>query len=178
MQELRSNTVLGMYPTRACVEIAVEAFRDAGFKNAEISIVLPEKMTYHDFSAGKAISAAETLPCDVDMSAVAGPNAWAPEGRFLATGLVAQRLGDPTQGGPSELAAALIHMGIPEYETEDYADKVLKGKALLSIHCDSPERALAARRLHGDIGGMDVFVARSAERTLGNNRWMACSAGK
>jgi hypothetical protein len=139
MKEQRRKAVLGMYPTRACVEIAVEAFCDAGFRAADISIVLPEKMTCDDFSAERATASTEVLPCD---------------------------------------AAALIHLGIPEYETEDYAGKVLDGNALLSVHCDSPEKTLAARRLHGDLGGMDVFIAHGAERALDKTRSIAYSAGK
>lgn len=139
MKEQRLKAVLGMYPTRACVEIAVEAFRDAGFRTADISIVLPEKMTSDDFCTERAPASAEALPCDL---------------------------------------ATLIRLGIPEYETEDYAGKVLEGNALLSVHCDSAEKTLAARRLHGDLGGMDVFIGHCADRVLNQTRSMAHSAGK
>jgi hypothetical protein len=184
MKEQKRKAVLGMYPTRACVEIAVEAFCDAGFRTADISIVLPEKMTYDDFSAERVTALAEALPCDVEVAApqeqsnapaMTGLSIGA-RGSFVAAGPVGQNVDDPT--GPAELAAALIDLGIPEYETEDYAGKVLEGNALLSVHCDSPEKALAARRLHGDLGGMDVFIAHCADRALNEARSMAHSAGK
>lgn len=187
MQQRRFKTVLGMYPTRSGVEIAVEAFCDAGFRIADISLVLPETMTYDDLCAESATASAEILPCDVEVSppaeALGSPDT--PEtpdrasgGSFVAAGPVVQSLGDPAQAAPSELAAALVDLGIPEYETEGYAYNILRGKALLSVECDSPEKTLAARRLHGDLGGMDVFIAHSAEQRLGNRHSMACSAGK
>jgi hypothetical protein len=126
MQERRRKAVLGMYPTRSGVEIAVEAFRDAGFENGDISLVLPEEMMRDDFSS--------------------------------------QELDDLADAALLELAATLIGLGVPQHETRHYAGKVLRGTALLSIQCDSAERAFDAQKLHGDLGGMDVFVAQGAER--------------
>lgn len=187
MQQRRFKTVLGMYPTRSGVEIAVEAFHDAGFRTADISLVLPKTMTYDDLCAEQAAASGEALQCGVEVLAPDGPlpaadaldNAPRSAGRSCtAAGPVARNLEGSSQAASPELAATLIDLGIPAYETEGYAGKVRGGKALLSIYCDSPEQTLAARRLHGDLGGMDVFVAHSADQGIGKGRSMACSAGR
>jgi hypothetical protein len=184
------KAVLGMYPTRAGVEFAVEAFREAGFRNANISLVLPEKMPADDHSAERPRTTAEIMTCDnVEVAVLDGPlaslrevsPATVPgEGTFLIAGPIAQSLGGVTEEcPPAELATALMHLGIPECETGGYTDRVLRGKALLSVQCDSAEEAAAARRLHGDLGGMDVFAALHSEHALTKlRRAMACSAAK
>jgi hypothetical protein len=174
----KTKSVLGIYPTRAGVEIAVEAFRDAGFRNADISLVLPEKMSTEDAVTQRATKTTEAAGSDdAEVAALSGPLGWLDEigpatisggSTFLVAGPIAQTLDDvAAECAPMELAAALIGIGVPECETEEYADKVLEGRALLSIRCDHAEEVVAARKLHGDVGGTDVFATGNTERDLG-----------
>jgi hypothetical protein len=49
-----SNTaVYGLYKDQSGVEEAVEALKDAGFRNTDISVLLPENVGSKDFSHEK-----------------------------------------------------------------------------------------------------------------------------
>jgi hypothetical protein len=185
--DLRTKVVLGMYTTRDGVQFAVEAFRDAGFKNSDISVVLPENMPVEEL--GLPTRKESVRSCDdVEIAAGSAANTIdaargaavldGPEETFLIVGPAARALdGAARECAPEELEAALVTMGIPERDTGGYANKVLRGRALLSVHCDNAEMAAAARGLHGDLGGMDVFTARQAEPMIGKlYRTMAFSS--
>src|SRR5579871_254035 len=188
MQE-RIKAVLGMYTTRDGVQLAVEAFRDAGFENCDISVVLPENMPVEEL--GRASRKSGSASCD-DVEIAGGsaakkvdsPRAAAvlerQEDTLLIVGPLAQRLdGNARECAPEDLEATLLLLGIPERDTGGYADKVLRGRALLSIHCADADKAMAARRLHGDLGGMDVFTARHADPMIKKlYRSMAFSSGR
>jgi hypothetical protein len=162
------NTVLGIYPTRDGVENAVEAFRDAGFRSVDISLVLSEKMSTEDLFPRRASKSVEKVNLDrPDLPSINGPLGWLQEvgpaairgeGSYLVAGPIAQTLESVAPDHATEqLAAALGNLGIPQNETYDYADKVMHGGALLSVDCASTEDAVTARHLHADLGGTDVF---------------------
>ena len=177
MQEQTLKAVIGMYPTRIGVEIAVEAFRDAGFKAANISVVLPQRMTCDPVAEELAATLNAVFTDDVEVVAQETPVSGGSS--ILVAGPIAENLDTAEECAPADLVAALISLGVPEYETEEYTDRVLHGRALLTVHCDSREAAVAARRLHGDLGGMDVLITREAEPACDEPlRSMASSAGK
>lgn len=173
-----TRAVLGMYMSRDGVQFAVEAFRDAGFKNSDISVVLPENMPAEELEKHprKNRSACD----DVEITARSAAVLDGKEETLLIVGPMAQAPdGAACEWAPEELEAALITMGIPEYDTGEYAGKVLRGRALLSVHCENADKTAAARSLHGDLGGMDVFTARQAEPMIGKlYRSMAFSSGR
>jgi hypothetical protein len=161
-------TVVGIYPTRAAVETAVEAFRDAGFKNGDISIVVPEKASTEDLFAQGATRLTEDSAQTIREDAVnEGPLEWLEEAGpakiaggapFIVAGPIAQTLDGVDSQSPIEgLALALNTLGVPRGGTDEYAGKVVKGRALLSVHCESAEEAVMARRLYGDLGGTDIY---------------------
>lgn len=160
--------VLGIYPTRAAVETAVEAFRDAGFRNADISLIVPEKTSTENlFAQGATSSAEETTEVSRGDGLNGGPLGWLEEAHpaqiggqatFIVAGPIARSLDEVDSSDPTEgVAAALNNLGVPRAGTDEYARNVVKGRALLSVHCDSPEEAAVARRLYGDLGGTDIY---------------------
>jgi hypothetical protein len=164
----KPKTVLGIYPTRTGVESAVEAFRDAGFRSGDISLVVSEKMNDETLYPDRATKTCEeAAPDHFKVVVIDGPLGWLDElgpaavrgdGGLLVAGPIAQILECvPPEQSADKLAAALANVGVPKSGTNDYADKVLQGGALLSVHCDSTEAAVTARQLHGDLGGTDVF---------------------
>lgn len=183
----KMRAVLGMYVTRDGVLLAVEAFQEAGFNSCDISVVWPESMQAEEiakprkdgraFHNGGVAARAGTKRADIahptavldrheETLLIAGPMAQAPDGA-------------PCERAAEELEAALLMLGLPEYDTSEYKGKVMRGRALLSVHCENADRTAAARRLHGDLGGMDVFTARRAEPMSGKlYRSMAFSAGR
>lgn len=161
-------TVFGIYPTRAAVETAVEALRDAGFGNADISLVVPDRASPENlFAQGATSSTKDTTEVIREGEFNRGPLGWLEEAHpakitgqatFIVAGPIGRSLGDIDSDDPTEgLAAALGNLGVPRAGTEEYARNVAKGRALLSVHCDTPEEAAIARRLYGDLGGTDIY---------------------
>lgn len=162
------KTVLGIYPTRDGIENAVEAFRDAGFRSADISLVLSERMATEDLFPRRATKSVEKAdPEHFEVPSISGPlgrlqeigpAAMRGDGSYLVAGPIGQMLESVAPDRATEqLAAALGNLGVPGKETREYADKVMQGGALLSVDCASTEDAVAARQLHADLGGTDVL---------------------
>jgi hypothetical protein len=160
--------VIGIYPTRIGVESAVEAFRIAGFQSAEISLLLPEKMSTEELFAEEATNTFEdATPGAAAVAAIDGPLGWldeigpaeiSEECKFIVAGPIAEAFGHVASDRPSgTLTAALTSIGIPEIETNEYEGKIKQGGALLSIHCENEDGAEIARQLHSDVGGTNIF---------------------
>lgn len=162
--------VLGIYPTRASVEYAVEAFRDAGFQSCDISLLLPERMSAEDIFIEEATNAfEEDANGEAEVAAIDDPLGWLHQaskatipgaGSFIVAGPVAETLekaGLQRAGGG--LSSALIRIGIPQGQTGEYAGRVMQGEILLSVQCDNAEEAERAKRLHSDVGGINIFMA-------------------
>jgi hypothetical protein len=165
---------LGIFPTRAGIENAAEALRDAGFHSDEISILLPEKMSMEDLCFEEATNPyEEASPLATGIVAVDGPMGWLREvgpatipgeGNFIVAGPIAETLEYVAlEGAAGGLATALVSVGIPEGETGEYTAKIMQGGALLSVQCDDPEEAEMARQLQSDAGGTNIFSAGQAK---------------
>jgi hypothetical protein len=182
--------VIGIYPTCFEIENAVEAFRDAGFRSADMSLLLPEKMIADDLFIGEATDTFENAaPGKTIVATIDGPLGWLEEigpvaipgeRKFIAAGPITEALEVGSldkSSGPT--AAALISFGTPENEACDYEAKILQGGALVSVHCENAETAERARRLHCDVGGMNIFSAGRAEAGFSKfNRAMSHCAGR
>ena len=166
--------VIGIYPTCIAAENAVEAFRDAGFKSADISLLLPEKMSAEDLSIREATAIFEYATTGANSIATTdGPLQWLEdirpaaipgESKFIAAGPIAEALETSASNRSSgALAAALTSSGISENETGEYEAKIMQGGALLCVHCGDAEMAERARHLHCDVGGANVFSTARAE---------------
>jgi hypothetical protein len=164
----KSIAVIGIYPTRIGVENAVEAFRVAGFQSAEISLLLPEKMSAEELFTEEATNTFEdATPGAAAVAAIDGPLGWldeigpaeiSEECKFIVAGPIAEAFGHVAADRPSgTLAAALTSIGIPEIETDEYERKIMQGRALLSVHCENEEGSEIARQLHSDVGGTNIF---------------------
>src|ERR1700730_15630208 len=55
----KNTAVFGIYPTRATAEEAVDALRTAGFRNSDISALLPDNVGTKDFAHEKNTKAPE-----------------------------------------------------------------------------------------------------------------------
>src|SRR5437868_3060744 len=121
-----SNTaVFGIYRTRGEAANAVDALRDAGFRNTDISALLPENVGTKDFAHEKNTKAPEGAATGAASGAVVGGAlgwlvgigalAIPGVGPFIAAGPVLAALAGVGAGGVvGGIAGALIGMGIPE----------------------------------------------------------------
>jgi hypothetical protein len=174
-------TVLGIYPTRIDLENAFEAFRDAGFQIADISLLLPEKMSTEDLFPEEAANRSEDAASTAEeVAEIDGPLGWLNEfilvaipgeGKYLVAGPFLETLEKTDlEGAAGGLASALITIGIPESETGEYTRKIAQGGALFFVHCDNAERADTARNLHGILGGTSIFSTGKSEAGSGKTR--------
>src|SRR5687767_12566179 len=164
----------GIYPDRASFERALEALRAAGFRNSDISAVLPERdQTTRDLAheihskapdgtatgATAGVAAGGVLGWLVGIGALAIPGV----GPLVAAGpIVAALAGAGAAGATGGLVGGLIGAGIPEVEAKRYAGRIREGGYLISVHCDDREWARRAEEILETTGGRDVVKTTEA----------------
>jgi hypothetical protein len=163
----KNTAVFGIYPTYSAVERAVQALKDAGFRNTDISVLFPENVGTKDFAHQKGTKAPEGATTGAGTGAViGGALGWLTGigalaipglGPFIAAGpIMAALAGAGVGGAVGGITGALIGMGIPEYEAKRYEGRVKSGGILLSVHADNSEWAKRAKEILERTGAEDV----------------------
>jgi hypothetical protein len=161
------KVVFGIYSTRVGVESAVDALKAAGFRNTDISVLMPEKVSTKEFAhekhtkapEGAATGAGSGIVIGGALGWLAGIGALAIPGLgpFIVAGpLMAALAGAGVGGTLGGIAGALIGMGIPEYEAKRYEGRVNKGGMLLSVHSDDSEWVKRAEDILKSTGAEDI----------------------
>jgi hypothetical protein len=164
----------GIYPDRNSFEHALAALRSAGFRNSDVSAVLPERdHTTRDLAheintkapegiaagAGTGAAVGGVLGWLIGIGALAIPGV----GPLVAAGpIVAALAGAGAAGATGGLVGGLIGAGIPEVEAKRYAGRIREGGYLLSVHCDDADWARRAEEILEATGGRDVVKAQEA----------------
>ena len=169
----KNTAVFGIYPTRSQAELAVDELRRAGYRNTDISVLMPENQGSKDFAHEKGTKAPEgaaagagtgaviggTLGWLVGIGALAIPGV----GPFIAAGpLVASLAGIGVGGAVGGLTGALVGLGIPEYEAKRYEGRIKKGGILLSVHSDNSDWTKKAKAILERTGAEDIASAGEA----------------
>ena len=68
----KNIAVFGIFPTYSSVELAVDELRDSGFRNVDISVLLPENIGSKDFAHEKNTKAPEGAATGAGSGAVLG----------------------------------------------------------------------------------------------------------
>jgi hypothetical protein len=163
----KNTAAFGIYKTQAGAEQAVDALKQAGFRNTDISALLPENQGTKDFAHEKNTKAPEGAATGAGTGAVVGGTlGWLAGigalaipgvGPLIAAGpIVAALAGAGVGGTVGGLAGALVGMGIPEYEAKRYEGRVKEGGILLSVHCDSSDWTKKAKEILERTGADDV----------------------
>jgi hypothetical protein len=166
----KNTAVFGIYRTGDAAEGAVDALIAAGFPGGDISVLLPDTCSSHEFALQKETKAPEGTAAGVTAGGVIGGTlgvlagigvlAVPGLGPFIAAGpIVAGLAGLGVGGAVGGLVGALIGMGIPEYEAKRYEGRVRGGGNLLSVHCDTAKRVKAAKELLKETGAQDIASA-------------------
>ena len=166
----KNTSVFGIYPTRARAEEAVDALRQANFRNTDISALFPDNAGTKDFAHEKNTKAPEGSVTGATSGAVvggvlgwlAGIGALAIPGvgPLIAAGPIMGMLaGAGAVGAVGGVVGALVGMGIPEYEAKRYEGRVKNGGILLSVHCDSSDWVKRAEDILKQTGAEDVASA-------------------
>jgi hypothetical protein len=163
----KNTAAFGIYKTQAGAEQAVDALKQAGFRNTDISALLPENEGTKDFAHEKNTKAPEGAATGAGTGAlVGGTLGWLAGigalaipgvGPLIAAGpIVAALAGAGVGGTVGGLTGALVGMGIPEYEAKRYEGRVKEGGILLSVHCDSSDWTKKAKEILERTGAEDV----------------------
>ncbi len=170
MEKKEHKSAFGIYATRYEADNAVDALKDAGFRNNDISVLMSSKSATEDFANVKETKAPEGAATGAATGAVAGAGlGWLVGigalaipgiGPFVAAGpIMAALAGAGVGGAVLGLTGALIGMGIPEYEAKRF-DGILKdGGILLSVHTDSSEWQKKAKEVLERTGARDISIA-------------------
>ena len=170
----KNIAVYGIYPRRPMLERAVQELKDAGFRNEDISVLLPESGGTKEFAVEKETKAPEGAATGAGTGAVVGGVlGWLMGigflaipglGPFLAAGPIMVALaGIGTGGMVGGLAGALIGMGIPEYEASLYEGRIKKGGILLSIHADDKDWKNKAKDILKNSGAEDIGYKKESD---------------
>src|ERR1700730_12618001 len=139
----KNTAAFGIYRDRVTAESAVDALREAGFRNTDISVLFAENRGTKDFAHEKNTKAPEGATTGAASGAVIGGTlGWLAGigalaipgvGPFIAAGPIMGLLGGMGAGGAiGGITGALIGMGIPEYEEKSYEGRITEGRVLLS----------------------------------------------
>jgi hypothetical protein len=164
----------GIYPDRSSFERALEGLRAAGFRNSDVSVILPERdQTTRDLAheihtkapegvttgAGAGAAMGGVLGWLVGIGALAIPGI----GPLVAAGpVVAALAGAGAAGAAGGLVGGLVGAGIPEVEAKRYAGRIREGGYLVSVHCDDRAWAKRAEEILEATGGRNVVKTTEA----------------
>jgi hypothetical protein len=168
-----NTSVFGIYPSRTAAEEAVDALRRGGFRNTDISALLPDNVGTKDFAHEKNTKAPEGAATGAASGAVlGGVLGWLSGigmlaipgiGPLIAAGpIVAALAGVGAVGVVGGIVGALAGMGIPEYEAKRYEGRVKHGGILLSVHCDNSDWVKRAEEIFKRTGGEDISSSGEA----------------
>jgi hypothetical protein len=166
----KNTAVFGIYQSRQAAEEALGSLRGAGFRGADVSLLLPENAGTKDLAHEKHTKAPEGAATGGLAGGVAGGVlGWLTGigalvipglGPLLAAGpIVAALAGVGAVGALGGIVGALAGMGIPEYEARRYEGRIREGGVLLSVHCDNREWVKRARQLLAETGAQDIASA-------------------
>jgi uncharacterized membrane protein len=166
------NVVLGIYPQRPGVESALEVLREAGFSNADVSVLLPDEDD--PTAAAHATKAPEGLAAGATSGAlIGGAFGWLTGvgalaipglGPFIAAGpILATLAGIGVGGAVGGLSGGLIGLGISEHEAKHFVGRIEQGAILLSVHCESLECIRKAREVLQRTGADHIASTLAAE---------------
>jgi hypothetical protein len=169
----KNTAVFGIYHTRDAAEEAVDALRNAHFRNTDISALFPDNAGTKDFAHEKNTKAPEGATTGAASGAVAGGVlGWLAGvgllaipgiGPFIAAGpIMAALAGAGALGTVGGIVGALVGMGIPEYEARRYEGRVKHGGILLSVHCDDHDWVKRAGEILKRTGAEDVSSTSEA----------------
>lgn len=169
----KNTAVFGIYLTYEGAENGVGTLKEAGFRNTDISVLLPENVGNKDLATVKHTKAPEGATAGAASGAViGGALGWLVGigalaipgvGPLIAAGpIIAALAGVGAAGAVGGITGALIGSGIPEYEAKRYEGRVRNGGILLSVHSDNSEWTKQAKEILRRTGAEDVASTSEA----------------
>lgn len=177
---MANKAVFGIYPNVGNAETGISDLRAAGFRNEDISLLLPENVGTKDLAFVKSTKAPEGTAAGALSGAVlGGAFGWLLGigalaipglGPFIAAGPIMAALGGVGLGGTlGAVTGALVAMGIPEYEAKRYEGMVKEGGILVSIHTDDSAWTKKAKDILEHTGATDISSTGESKGDYANS---------
>ena len=163
----KNTAAFGIYKSRADLDAALLELSDRGFRNEDVSVLVPENLGSKELATIKASKAPEGTATGLASGAVvggalgwlAGIGALAIPGigPLIAAGPIVAALAGVGAGSVvGGVTGALVGLGIPEYEAKRYEGRIKAGGSLLSVHCDNSDWVKKAKTILESTGADDV----------------------
>jgi hypothetical protein len=161
-----TSAIFGIYQNRQSVERAVNALKDSGYRDKDISILSSEETsTMHKKSTkapeGAATGGSAGALIGATLGWLAGMNVLPIPGRknFVAAGPILSLLaGAGIIGSLGWIIGALVGMGFPEYEAKRFEGMMKGGGILVAVHADSKDWKNRALDILERTGAADMGV--------------------
>jgi len=130
------------------IENAIDRLRIAGFRNSDISVLMPVLAGKH---GGLISREAASGFRNISWLAGAGSLAIPGVGSFFAAGPIITEL-----TGSRSISGLCIKFGIEEYIAKRYEDRLSRGDILLIVHCNEIDFIKRTKHIFEDTGAEDV----------------------
>ncbi len=169
------QAVICIVPTESKAERIIAELKNAGFRNSDISFLMPDRDGVRDMGHEKHSKAPEGTATGAGTGALlggalgwlAGVGALAIPGvgPFVAAGPIMATLGGAAVGAATGgITGGLIGLGMPEYEAKQYESKLRDGNVLISVHTNDGNDAKRAEEILKAAGARDIM--RSGEEKV------------
>ncbi|HEY1239965.1 MAG TPA: DUF3341 domain-containing protein [Bryobacteraceae bacterium] len=169
----KNTTVYGIYRDEEQVSFAIDRMLQSGFRNEDISVLLPDNLGTKDFAHEKHTKAPEgtatgataggAIGGTIGLLAGVGALAIPGLGPFIAAGPIMAALAGLGVGGTvGGMIGALVGMGLPEYEAKRYEGRIKNGGVLMSVHCDNSDWVDKAKEFMKSTGAEDISSSGEA----------------
>lgn len=177
-EEPKNYVVLGIFRSRQDLENGVTTLQSNGFRNADVSALMPSPETVKDLAhevgskapegATAGLAAGALVGGTLGWLAGAGSLAIPGLGPLLAAGpIVATLAGIGAGSAVGGLTGGLIGLGIPEYEAKRYEGQIRDGGILLTVHCDDADWCQRAQNILTQCGASDISSSHEAHERRG-----------
>lgn len=161
------QAVICLVPTESQAERAIDSLKANGFRNSDISVLMPDTAGVRDLAHEKHSKAPEGATAGASTGAIVGAAlGWLAGigalaipgvGPFVAAGPIMAALSGAALGAATGgVSGALIGLGIPEYEAKQYEGKLKEGNIIISVHTEVDEEAKRAEECLKAVGAKDV----------------------
>ena len=163
----KNIAVFGIYRDSAALSQGLDKLRSAGFRNTDVSLLMPENLGSKDLAHKKETKAPEGATAGgVTGGVVGGALGWLAGigalaipglGPFIAAGPIMGMLAGVGAGGAvGGLVGSLVGAGFPEYEAKRYEGRVRAGGILFSVHCDDSDWEKRAKKILEETGAENI----------------------
>ncbi len=174
-----TSAVFGIFDQQSDLERSVNQLKATGFRQADISCLLPG-MTSMSGESGMAHEKSTKTPEGVATGATTGFALGGILGWLVGAGSLAiPGIGPLVAAGPilgaiagagigtavGGVGGALVGYGIPEYEAKRYEEQIRDGAYLLSVHVDDSNWKQKAKGILVSCGARDVSVTGEEKQT-------------